>query len=1017
MHRFQIGFEHPLYLLLLLLLPLLWWWSYRRLVSLGAFRRAMALLLRTIVFSAVVCALAGIQAIRTSDKVAVIYVLDQSDSIPRAKRELMLEFVRESSKRHRRADREDLAGLIVFGREAAIEIQPFDDALPQLRSVESNFSGSDATNLEAALKLAQATFPEGCAKRIVVVTDGLETLGTATPTAKSIAQAGIGMDVVPVTFETASEVYVEKIDLPSNIRQGQPIEARVVIEKYRGNGDQSPIAGKLRVSRRLGSQQEVLVDEEVVLDRDVNVFPLRHTIDQPAGYIYEAEFIANDIQQDTLSQNNRVTAFAYVRGKGRVLIIENWRAAGEYDLLVETLRKAEIEVDLMPSNQLFTSLAELQGYDCVILAGVPRTSGEDASEISEFTSSHIDMLVRNTEQFGCGLLMIGGPEAFGAGGWAQTELEKAMPVDFQIKNSKVEAVGALAMILHASEIPEGNYWQKVIARSAIDVLGPLDYCGVINYDNVLNSTWLWDNGLSRVGANRQAMRARLSRMVPGDMPDFAPAMQMALTGLQQTKASIKHAIIISDGDPAEPSNALINQFAAAQIKVSTVAVGAHGPAGHKILQKIATVTGGNYYVVTNPKSLPKIFVREAMRVSKPLIYEPDGGVQPSVSYPHEVLQGISSDLPSIKGFVLTTVKESPLVQVAIRSPKPSEPENQTLLATWNFGLGRTAVFTSDAGKRWATTWQSWNDYERFWSQLVRWTMRPSEDDGKYSIATQLKDGKVQVIVNALDKDDRFLNFVDFSAAVVGPDMKPAPLTFRQQAPGRYVGEFDAKKSGSYMMSVSPGAGKAILTSGVNVPFSDEYLMRPANLDMLKQFSAQVPEGGTAGELATALQPESLEDISNIDRFREGLKKATRLTDIWPWMLLLGSVLFFSDVFIRRVAVDPSGLVTMIAGRFGKKVSERDLSRESNLERLRSRKASVDEALASQRASTRFEPTAPTSSTSEGTLTEILGEKKDSKPKSSTETAGPKLADDKEKESYTSRLLAAKKAAKKSQGEN
>ncbi|MFN9958106.1 MAG: hypothetical protein ACK55I_33800, partial [bacterium] len=100
-------------------------------------------------------------------------------------------------------------------------------------------------------------------------------------------------------------------------------------------------------------------------------------------------------------------------------------------------------------------------------------------------------------------------------------------------------------------------------------------------------------------------------------------------------------------------------------------MGAHGPAGHKILQKIATVTGGNYYVVTNPKSLPKIFVREAMRVSKPLIYEPDGGVQPSVSYPHEVLQGISSDLPSIKGFVLTTVKESPLVQVAIRSPKPT----------------------------------------------------------------------------------------------------------------------------------------------------------------------------------------------------------------------------------------------------------------------------------------------------------------------------------------------------------
>ncbi len=164
------------------------------------------------------------------------------------------------------------------------------------------------------------------------------------------------------------------------------------------------------------------------------------------------------------------------------------------------------------------------------------------------------MLVRNCETFGSGILMLGGPNAFGAGGWANTELEKAMPVDFQIKNTKVDAVGALAMILHASEIAQGNYWQKRIARAAMERLGPMDFVGVMQYGN-LGDQWLWGdtNGMIRVGPNRQAIIGRLNRMTPGDMPDFEPAMRRVLNSLIATPASVKHTIIISDGDPTDPT--------------------------------------------------------------------------------------------------------------------------------------------------------------------------------------------------------------------------------------------------------------------------------------------------------------------------------------------------------------------------------------------------------------------------------------------------------------------------------
>ena len=147
-----------------------------------------------------------------------------------------------------------------------------------------------------------------------------------------------------------------------------------------------------------------------------------------------------------------------------------------------------------------------------------------------------------------------------------------------------------------------------LASRRSEVLGPMDYCGVLQFGG-LGDTWLWGGktGMLRVGPNRTAMISNMRAMAPGDMPDFAPSMRMALKSLVATPASIKHMIIISDGDPTPPPGGLLAQFATPSIKISTVAVGTHGAAGHQTLQNIATTTGGNYYVASNPTALPKIF--------------------------------------------------------------------------------------------------------------------------------------------------------------------------------------------------------------------------------------------------------------------------------------------------------------------------------------------------------------------------------------------------------------------------
>ena len=1004
----KLGFDHSGYLWLLLALPMLWWIGYESLGALGKVRRACALILRTVVWTVIVFAIAGVQMVWVSDRVTVMYLLDQSESIPQPQRTQMLDYVIDNVKKHREGAREDRAGIIVFGRDASIEIPPFDDDIPQLRRVESMRGRADATNLESALNLAQASMPEDTSRRIVIVTDGNENLGQAKKLAARIAGSGIGIDVVPVLLSSENEVLVEKIDIPNNIRKGQPFEARVVVNNYADSDTEKSSTGKLRVTQKVNGEVQLLLEENVALNPGKNVFPLQHQIDQPAAYIYNAEFVPDTVDGDGLTQNNKATAYTYVRGQGRVLLIQDPKHAGDFDLLAEVLRKNNIEVDIMQSDSLFGSIAELQPYDAVILAGVPRVSGDSSEQITSFSDAQINMLVSNTRQLGAGLLIIGGPEAFGAGGWTGTELEKAMPVDFKIKNSKIQAVGALALIMHASEMAEGNYWQKIIAKAAIEQLGPSDYGGVLHWTQG-GDAWLWggQQGMLEAGKYRKAMLAAIGRMTPGDMPQFDPAMRMAVAGLARTPASVKHCLIVSDGDPSPPNNATINAFISNNITISTVAVASHGRVGSQRLQDIATRTGGKYYEASNGKALPRIFQREARRVSRPLVYEPDGGTTPKVIFPHAMLDGIDRTLPNTRGFVLTQVKDSPLAQVLIQSPKPDSPENATILAVWTYGLGRTAVVTTDAGARWASNWTEWAGYEAFYSQLVRWLMRPTGDTGKYTLATQLRDGEVQVVVNALSKEDSFLNFLNMSASVLDPDLKPVALRMRQTAPGRYLGSFPANKTGSYFVNVIPDAKTAPLSTGVNIPYSEEYRIRETNQALISELASVKPAGGEIGEVTAPLGVTANESAENQNAFRGGLALARSIRDAWPWFVLAGCCLFLGDIFVRRVAINFDWIGVALKKIRGKS-EQKESTTTARLDALRKNKDLLEEELQRRRTSVRFEPTQSSVDTESNERSVTFSDDEQTIANGKSNSISPEP----EGPSYTERLLAAKRKARK-----
>ncbi|QGJ71686.1 von Willebrand factor type A [Planctomycetales bacterium 10988] len=1014
MFDYQLTFQQPLYLWLLIFLPLLWWASWQSLASLGFSRRIIALLLRTLVFVALILAMAEVQIQQVSKQLTTIFCLDLSRSIPEESREEMVLYVNRAIREHRVND--DQVGVIVFGRQAGIEMPPFDDDLQIPLRPETEVD-PNLTDLSSAIKLAMASFPEGTAKRIVVLTDGNENRGDALQQAKAAQEAGIGFDVVPVYYQHRQDVLVEKLALPEGVRRGEPFDLRVVLENTATPrpGNNGRISGRLVLSQKTEDQTILLnpneEDQQVTLDPGKNVFTFRQTIRQPNFYRFEATFIPDEDQADTIRQNNEATALLHVEGAARVLFIQNSSAenTGNFSTLINSLRNENLEVIDRPAASAFRTLADLQAFDTVILADVPRDQFESERQI--------EFLVQNTHDTGAGLVLLGGSNSFGAGGWVNSKLEEAMPIDFEIKSAKVIPKGALALLMHASEMSNGNHWQKIIAKSAIETLGSQDYCGLLHWNG--QDQWMWNQGGSgflTVGQNRRQMLALIDRMLPGDMPTFDPALVLARQGFARIKdAAVRHMIIISDGDPTPPRQATLDQLKAMKVTVTTVAVGTHGAPDEKQMRDIASKTGGKYIRVQDPRLLPKIYQREARRVARPLIYENTANpFTPQVAFPSEIVRGIDG-FPPITGYVLSTLKKNPLVEVSLVSPlpgPPAEPENRTLLAHWQYGLGKSIAFTTDAGHRWANSWTNWEGYDAFFSRLVRFSMRPSTEGGKFNVVTEINDGQARLIINALDQDDAFLNNLSMQTTVLRPDGVAETVPLVQEGPGRYIANFEAEDAGSYILVTSPGAGKAPIRSGVTVPYSPEFREQDTNQRLLQQIVSLTPEDGNPGEMIQAPEDRpTLEALLEVNPFRHDLPPVMSTQDAWHWVLFFASLLFLLDVFNRRVQLSWAWvprLAKKVRARFTRKKVEAE---PEFMSRLKSRKEEVGQSIEKRRSATRFEPE---ESTTKGTAEEILsGEapKTDQPTSRGPQTSGG-MAAPKEKEeqpeSYTDRLLKAKK---------
>ncbi len=859
-----IAFDAPLALLLLvpvLLLTIGLHLAARR--RMGTGRRRVALIVRSVLLAALVFAVAGFQLILPVDRLATVFVVDLSDSVGNAGREDALAFLRESLNER---EGDDVAGIVAFGKGALVERLPAE--LTDIDRLASTPVRS-ASDIGAALRLATALFPDDAQKRIVLLSDGNDTTGGGQVEAALAAARGVQVQTRRIGPGDVDEVLVERLTTPSTARLGELVPATVEIR--------STVAQTATV--RLFADGALVATQPVDLNEGVT----RVTFDvKPTEAGFHTFRAVVEAARDTFSQNDRSDSNTIVKGEPRTLVLAgDDKVANE---LVAALQAQRQQVDTMIPEALPTDFASLASYDSVVLVDVSRL---------RMTDRQLAALQVYVRDLGKGLVMIGGPKTYGAGGFQKTPLEETLPVDMGVRDRQKQPDIALVVVIdqsgsmaacHCNTFDDGGGGSGIGGVQKVDIgkeailraaaaLTDRDELGVVGFND--QPHWAIRTqplgGIGDIGSQIAGIKA------DGQTNIFA-GLDEAVGSLEKASATRRHIILLTDGwSSSGQYDEILARMKANGITLSTVGAGG---GSNPFLEGLATQGGGRFYEASNPSSIPDIFLKETQQVSgQQIVEETFFPIQTSSS---PILRGLDSGLPQLRGYNGTTVK--PAAQNVLVTAR-----DDPLLAQWQYGLGRSVAWTSDSTGRWATDWVGWSGFNRFFNQLVSWTF-PGEETGGIEARFETTGNTTSIHVESVDADGSPRDFYATSVSLIGPDLEPRTVDLAQVAPGVYESPLGEIDPGAYAVRVTqtrPGSSPLGRTVGLVAQTPAEYRQLGSNEPLLASLRAAT--GGTIA--ATALDP-----------WTHDLTATSQFADLWPWLLILALLLWPLDIALRRMSL-------------------------------------------------------------------------------------------------------------------
>lgn len=842
-----IRFESPWFLLLLLPLASFLFLSLRTPASRGKLRKSLSLTLRVVIILCLIASVAGLQWVTTIRERAVYYVVDRSDSMPDSGG--YRDFLQQSSAAKKA---KDTVGVIATGLHALVErslsVEPLSGTTFNSR-VNSAF-----TNVAGGLQLAAGLLPQEADARIVLLTDGEENVGDMMRQGRLLKDRGIRLDILPLPREVAADVAIDSLKLPGALYQAEKYTAEVTLT--------STIAATGQL--RLYEDNRQIADLAVQVEKGENRFAVPGLAKESGLHRYRAEIY---FPEDEQSINNTGYAFSRVSGPPRVLVVE-----GTPDTslnLVNVLKSGLIGHEVIPPELLSRELADYASYDSLILNNV------SAVRLAGPVMATIEQAVRD---YGMGLMMTGGEDSYGMGGYFGTPIEKALPVRMELEGKREIPPLALILVIDRSgSMSDGKLeLAKESAMRTVELLRPQDTIGVLAFDD---TRW-WVVEPTKLTDKNQVIN-QIQSLQPNGGTDIYPATAEAYYKLKDNQATRKHIILLTDGQSAGNGSyeQLTSEMTAAQITMSTVAIG--NDSDQQLLEKLANLAKGRYYFTDDQSTLPAIFSRETVLLSRSYIV--DKPFVPLLGQAGDWHSLFADGAPVVNAYVAATAKET--AEVSLLSPEPDP-----LLARWQYGSGRSVAWTSDISGKWAPDWTNWAEFPEVFSRVLKWTF-PQFEATPYELTAETTSGQTRLTLSSPETAEAS---GDMTLVITGDDLKEQRIAAVPTAPGQYRADLGHMAPGAYLTRVehtnAAGEKQSAAATGFVVAYSPEYRLaaqpEPEKLQQLAEL--------TGGRLLKADEPEAV--------FAGDTRATRREQDLSRALAIAALLLWPFDIAARRLSL-------------------------------------------------------------------------------------------------------------------
>jgi len=808
-------------------------------------QQRLILISRLVLFLLVVAALAGASWIQPSGRQATVFVGDISASTT-PQRAFIEQWISTAIK-HKRPD--DQVGIVAVGSNALVE---------QSVSSQVNFSHFESapdtnfTDLAAGLRLAAAILPNDSERHIVLLTDGQQNMEDAIQEAQILQQQGIRLDIVSLPSSNNAVARIDNLTAPTELH----INERFVLHM------------KLYSNVAQNATLRIYMDQTLIAQTTVHLTGGEQDYDYsmlaPASGFHTLK-VTLDAPINTNLQADVAAAFINVQGPPKVLVVEG--KPGNGSNIISALQASKFDVTRGTPDDVSTSLADLAQYSSIVLVDVPAIAlGTDRMQA-------IQSFVRD---LGHGLVVSGGQNSYGVGDYANTPLEETLPVNMEIPQHKDTPSIAVVLIVESLEAPLPINISKEAAKGVVNLLTPRDQVGISSAYGTLTVP------MQHV-TNKAAIDKAIDSMNPNDPASYIPDLQNAEQVLLKTDAKIKHVILLGDGDAFDNYIPQVSKMAHENISVSTVATNATDQSDLDTMIQIAQAGRGRFYRADDPSSIPQVLLKETEQAARRNIINET--FEPEVVDSHPILTGLSG-FPTLDGYVATTPK--PQAQQVLISQ-----HDDPVLAVWQYGLGRSVAWTSDALGLWTTRWLQWKQAAQWWANLVTWTL-PAQTSAM-DINGQVVGDKGQLIVDLPPgTGENAGSLQQAQAHIIAPDESQQTISLQQIAADRWEGSFPTTQVGAYLIQVTWRAagknGENSLTAqtGLVVPYSPEYQTQGTDMRFLTLL-AQAAKGSLLG-------PNDTSKVWDIP-----LTPVSQTVPLTFWLLALAALLLPLDIAARRLA--------------------------------------------------------------------------------------------------------------------